>query len=154
MIGGDTATHQQLESLYHAVFSRPIAELEQPQMRICRFFFDVIHAAQTSAEQLGLLATLPPHLLTPLLLDRLAQLWQATLADTLNWQQWVALLQNQLSQAHDLYTTQLLQHIEIIEEQRAWIEELNRAKEWLAEDRDRWQAVAEALKKPSGQKSS
>ncbi|MEA2604698.1 MAG: hypothetical protein QOF89_5690 [Acidobacteriota bacterium] len=69
------AQHQELAAFLRYLLDSPISALESRQERSFRFFFDLVHAAEPTAENVALLAELDPDRVTPELLHRLAMLW-------------------------------------------------------------------------------
>jgi SAM-dependent methyltransferase len=72
--------HRELDELLRHLLDTPISLLESRAERDFRFFFDLVHVAEPSAESVALLAELDPARVTPELLHRLATLWGLDLA--------------------------------------------------------------------------
>lgn len=67
--------HRELTELLQHLLDTPIAALESRSERSFRFFFDLVHAAAPTAENVALLAELEPQKVTRELLHRVATLW-------------------------------------------------------------------------------
>jgi O-antigen biosynthesis protein len=74
------ARYRELTGLWSRLLETPIADLASSAERSFRFFFDLVHAAQPTLENVALLAEQDPAGLTPELLQRLATLWNLELA--------------------------------------------------------------------------
>lgn len=81
--------HREIAELFERLLDAPAAGLGAGRERSFRFFYDLVHAADSSPETVSLLAEQDPASLTPELLHRLAALWKLDLsraasADTLD----------------------------------------------------------------------
>jgi glycosyltransferase involved in cell wall biosynthesis/SAM-dependent methyltransferase len=76
---GSAMKHRELSELLRYLLDSPISILAHSE-RSFRFFFELVHAATPTAENVALLAELDPERMTPELLYRLAVLWGLNLS--------------------------------------------------------------------------
>ncbi|HEX4966693.1 MAG TPA: glycosyltransferase [Thermoanaerobaculia bacterium] len=73
------AKHGELAAFLNHLLAAPLSNLTAPRERSFRFFFELVHAATPSPENVEILAEIDPAQVTPALLHRLAALWGADL---------------------------------------------------------------------------
>ncbi len=71
--------HAELGELWRVLSTTPIEDLAWPAQRTFRLLFDLVHAANSRADSVAMLAALAPVDLTPELLHRLGALWSRDL---------------------------------------------------------------------------
>jgi SAM-dependent methyltransferase len=80
MVRNDATRWAEDEQLFLRVLWGPVSALKSKEERKARCLFELIHSAQSNCEVLPLLAELDSVDLTPMLVRRMAQIWQVDLA--------------------------------------------------------------------------
>lgn len=131
--------HRHLADWFPRLLDTPIPELESREERSFRLYFDLIHAAAPTPDNVALLADLPMEQATGPLLHRLAELWKMDLAraESLQW-----VLENRGDAALAELSSRLETLQAALEEERARNTQLESGRRWLEQQFFNWQRVA------------
>lgn len=157
LIAADERTQLSLQSAYDRLFCADPATLGDPEERLFRFLFDVIHAAHREHADVSLLAQIDPAALTPPLLARIAELWHAGLADQSaltwlqddrdRWQREAGLAQKQAGEWQSVaeqYEAARDYHARQTSEWQSVAKQYEEARDYHAQQAANWQRVADA----------
>jgi glycosyltransferase involved in cell wall biosynthesis/SAM-dependent methyltransferase len=136
--------HRHLAAWFPHLLDTPIPALESREERSFRLYFDLVHAAAPTQDNVSLLADLHVEQVTRPLLHRLAALWKTDLtrADS---------LQRVLEQRGDAVLVDLSSRVATtqaaLEDERSRNARLKASRRWLERQFFNWQRVAEELER-------